>query len=127
LVNRIGFVARFGSHVADDRPALAALRLSQHYQLAMRHVWNDAVRDPILSGSFSCRIGMESTCIRSALLCYRIRYLRADDVGGARAAFKDFFCERSREEIFAFLNHLCACPKLGVFAAALAQFLGIKE
>jgi hypothetical protein len=107
--------------------AMAAMRVSPAYKTALRHVRHDPMRHPILSWPFPCCIAMESAGLCSALFCYRFRYLRADDVGSARAAFKDLLCERPREEIFAFLNHLCACPKLGVFAVALAQFLGINE
>ena len=70
---------------------------------------------------------MESTGVRSALLRYRFRCLRAGDVGGARAAFEDLFVKRPREEIFACLSDLCGLAELDLFAPPLAQFLRTKE
>jgi len=109
--------------VDDGWPAVAALRVSRPYQTALRHVWNDAMRDPILSGPFSRCVRMESTYLRSAVLGYHVRCLRARDVGRARAAFEDPCCDATDENIVARLGYLCARVKLDLFAAPLAQIL----
>ena len=106
--------------MAGDWPAVAALRLSRSYQTAVRHVWNDAMRDPILSGSFSCRIRMESTCFRSALLGDRFRHLRAGDVAGARAAFECPCFDATGENLSSYLGRLRARAKLDLSPASLA-------
>ena len=79
--------------MADDRPAMATLRVSRPHETAVPHVWDDAMWDPILSGPFSRRIQMESGRLHSALRRNRLRCLRTGDIGDARAAFADPFFE----------------------------------
>lgn len=79
--------------MVDNRPAMAALLVSRPHQAAMPYVWDDEMRDPILSGPFSRRIQVESTRLHSALLRNRLRCLRTGDFGDARAAFADPFFE----------------------------------
>ena len=93
MVRRFFSLARLGSDMADDRPAVAALRVSRPHQTAMPYVWDDAMRDPILSGPFSRRIQVESAHFHSALRRNRLRCLRTGDIGDALAAFADPFFE----------------------------------
>ena len=109
--------------MADNRPAVAALRVSRSYPTPMRDVWNDALRDSILSRSLSRRIQMESTHLHSALRGYFLRCVCTCGAGVARTASADLFFERPLKKILACLSRICACTKLGLFAAALAQFL----
>ena len=124
LVERLGFISRPCSCLADARVAVAAMRLSRHYPLAVRHMWNDTLRHPIFSWSPRGRIKVESTGVRSAMLGYRFRCLRAGDFGGARATSENLFVKRPRQEIFACLSDLCGHAELDLFAPPLAQFLG---
>jgi hypothetical protein len=123
LVRRLGFVTRSGGSVADDWPSMAALRVSRRYQTALRHVWNDAMRHPILSGPFSCRVRMEPACLRGAMRRNCVRCICGGHALVARTACADLFFERSFKEILACLNHLSARIKLELSTVALAQFL----
>src|SRR5437667_5852394 len=107
--------------MADNGPAVAALRVSRPHQTAMPHMWNDAMRHPILSRPLSRRIQMESTHLHSALRGNCLRCVCICDAGGARTASADLFFEQPLKEILACLGHLCACIKLDLFAATLAQ------
>lgn len=89
----------------------------------MRHVWNDAMRHPIFSRPFSCRVAMESTRVRNSLWSYRLRRVRACNSDRAHGTSADKCFHAASENIFACLSHLRAGVKLGLFAAALAQLL----
>ena len=114
-------IARLGSCMANNRPAVAALRVSRPYQTAMRHMWNDAMRHPILSRPLSRRIQVESTHLHSALRRNCLRHVCIYDAGGARTASADLFFEQPLKKTLACLSHLCACTKLDLFGGALAQ------
>ena len=93
MVKCLRFIAELCSRVADARVAVAALHVSRPYPPAMPYVWDDAMRDPILSGPFSRCIQVESASLRRALRRNRLRCLRTGDTGDARAAFADPFFE----------------------------------
>ena len=97
------------------------------YQPAVRHMRNDAMRHPIFSRPFSCRIAMEPIRVRGSLRRHCVRHIRACNSRSAHAATADPSFDAARENIFACLSHLCARAKLDLFAAALAQLLAIKR
>ena len=93
----------------------------------MRYLWNDAMRHPIFSWPFSCRVTMEPIRVCGSLWGHRVRCVRACNGHGAHAATADKCFDAARENISTCLSHLCARAKLGLFAAALAQFLAIAS
>jgi hypothetical protein len=109
--------------MANDRTALAAVRVSRAYQAAVCHMRNDAMRDPVLSRAFSYSIEMEPIRVRDSLRRYCLRYIRAYNTHCSHAATEDKCFDAARESILARLDHLCARAKLDLFAAALAQLL----
>ena len=106
---------------------MAALHFPRDYQSAMCHVRNDAMRDPIFPWTFSRRIAMEPIRVRGSLRRDCVRHIRSCNSHGARAATADPSFHAACENVFACLSHLGARAELDLFAAALAQFLAIKE
>src|SRR5207249_10748832 len=127
LVERLGFIARLRSRVANDRSAVAAVRFSRPYQPAVRHVRNDAMRHSIFSRPFSCGVAMEPIRVRGSLWCHWVRHIRVCNSHSAYAPTANPSFDAARENVFACLSHLCARAKLDLFAAALAQLLANKE
>jgi hypothetical protein len=70
---------------------------------------------------------MEPTRVRSSVQRRYVRCICACNRPSAHAATADPRFDAARENIFACLSDLCARVKLDLFAAALAQFLAIKE
>jgi len=105
---------------------VAPLHVSRPYQPAVRDVRNDTMRHSIFSRPFSCGVPVESIRVRGSLRRDRVRLIRARNSRRAHAATADRCFHAARENILACLSHLCACAKLDVFAAALAQLLAIK-
>jgi len=70
---------------------------------------------------------MEPIRVRGSLRRDCIRRIRADNSRSASAAIADSSFHSARENIFAYLGHLCARAKLDVFAAALAQLLIVRH
>src|SRR4029450_2296480 len=100
------------SRVANDRTAVATVRVSRPYQSAVRDMWNDAMRYPILSRPFSCGITMEPTRVGSSVRGGGVRYICANNPHSAHAATADPRFDAARENIFACLSDLCARVKL---------------
>ena len=105
---------------------MAALRVSQPYQPAVRYMWNDAMRDPIFSRTFSRRIAMEPIRVRGALRRHFVRHIRARNSHSAHAATAAPGFHATRQNIFPCLSRLCARGELDLFAAALAQLLNSR-
>ena len=69
---------------------------------------------------------MEPIRVRGSLRCRCVRHIRARNGGSAHAATADPFFHAARENMFACFSDLCACAKLDLFGAALAQLLAIN-
>ena len=66
-LERFACFACSGNSLVCDRFAMAAMCLSRAYRFAVCDLWNDAMRDSILSWSLSRCIEMESTRLHSAM------------------------------------------------------------
>ena len=89
----------------------------------MCDVWNDAMRDSILSWPLSRCIEMESTRVRGAMRRDGVRPLRIRDPHNARTAFANLLFHATGKNVRACLYHFSPCVELDLSAFALPQFL----
>ena len=101
--------------------------VSRVHRPAVYDVWNDAMRDSILSWQLPHCLEVESTHVRDAVRHNGVRPLRACDTDNARTAFTNLLFHATSENIRAYLNHLSVRVELDLSAFALARFLKIKE
>jgi len=99
--------------------------LSRAHRPAVYDVWNDAMRDSILSWQLPRCLEVESTRVRGAVRRIGVRPLRVCDTHNARTAFTNLLFHATSENIRAYLNHPSVRVELDLSAFALARFLGV--